>query len=375
METNAVQEVKPNSSKVVPAETKQVLANLSGGSISIFDTERMDKVYAFAVKISASTLVPDHYQNNPPNCFLAMWKAERMGMDFHSFMQVSYVYKGKFGYEAKFVIARLNTSGKFNGPVRWKTEGEIKRNKDGVVTMESTKKWIAYATYMETGEMIDQSFELTTAIRNGWTKEATSKWNTMTEEKGQYQSAIFLGRMYAPEVIMDMQTREEVEDVKDAEVINQTETGKNIFEKGEDVSTEPDPVLDPSKEIKQPAMPKPVETAVAPTPAIVVPASNEPVAQGLVSEATKTPAPAAAPIEPEESLPAEPPVEPAPFKDWLLKKFARESTEIDCCLLSKAWLRTGETLADLNESKLRALRDQWSKFLVFYTKFKAARKV
>jgi hypothetical protein len=79
---------------IIPIETKQQLETfVPRTEISVFDTARMDAIYNFARKISVSSLIPEHYQNNPSNCFLAMWKSERMGMDFHSFMQVSYVHK------------------------------------------------------------------------------------------------------------------------------------------------------------------------------------------------------------------------------------------------------------------------------------------
>jgi hypothetical protein len=354
----------------VPEETRQALTKIAPkGEVSVFDTSKMDALYTLARKISSSNLIPEHYQNNPSNCFLAMWKSERMGMDFHSFMQVSYVLRGKFGYEAKFVIARLNTSGKFKGPIRWKSDGEIKYEKRKVsgvetnreklfVSIDSTKSWTAYAVLKVGEEQIEQTFFLKTAIMNGWTDDPTSKWNTMTEEKGQYQSAVFLGRMYAPEVIMDMQTKEELEDIRDAEYIDATETGRDIFEKGEPVDTAAAPVLDPAMKVRA------ATTAHEPVAAVETPTEVQATPVEIESEYL--------PLTPEEAS-AEPPTNPAAFKMFLLQKFTAEIKELDVFLLTKKWLKMGETTADLSDSMLKNLRGQWDRFTTAYNSFKKSR--
>jgi hypothetical protein len=398
---------------VVPVEVQQSLEKIIPQTeISVFDTARMDALFNFAKKISVSSLIPEHYQNNPSNCFLAMWKSERMGMDFHSFMQVSYVLKGKFGYEAKFVIARLNTSGKFKGPIRWKADGEIKyekriveikiksddpRNPNVVkreklfISIDSTRSWTAFATLRDCNEKIEQTFFLKTAVMNGWTDDPASKWNTMTEEKGQYQSAVFLGRMYAPEVIMDMQTREELENIQDAEAVDVTETGKDIFERGVEVSTVADPVLDPAMQVNMvPEIVKnleppqfagngPSSPAIVPEPQRVAePADVAAVPPAASPIAQETPASQPAeikylPLTAAEAA-GEPPVEPMAFKFYLLRKFTAEQKDLDVFLLSKKWLGMGETASDLSDSKIKNLRGQWVKFLSAYDTFKMSRK-
>lgn len=396
---------------MIPAETVKSLENVvSKHEISVFDTDRMDALFKLATKISNSDLIPDHYRDKPSNCFLAMWKSERMGMDFHSFMQVSYVLKGKFGYEAKFVIARLNTSGKFKGPIRWSTAGEVKYDKRMVdtyknqgnppqkvlikkeklfVSADSTKSWTAFATLKSCDEKIEQTFYLKTAILNGWCEDADSKWNTMTEEKGQYQSAVFLGRMYAPEVIMDMQTREELEDIQAAETIDQTETGRDIFEKGVAVNTAADPVVDPTNMVAAPAEVV-VENANANPPSASVVVNSEPVTTKLPpSMEIKTPvAPvevtvstpvAADKNEPQGLTPEElkkgPPTDPAPLRLWFLTYFSQDCEEMTIFLLGKKWLSMGEELNDLTDQKIKELTTVWwARIVPAFEKFKTDRK-
>jgi hypothetical protein len=51
------------------------------------------------------------------------------------------------------------------------------------------------------------------AKAEGWLDKAGSKWKTMPELMLKYRAAAFFGRLYAPEVLMGMQTSEEVIDI------------------------------------------------------------------------------------------------------------------------------------------------------------------
>jgi hypothetical protein len=52
--------------------------------------------------------------------------------------------------------------------------------------------------------------------KEGWYAKTGSKWQTMPELMLRYRSATFFGRLYAPEILMGMQTSEEVQDIQRA---------------------------------------------------------------------------------------------------------------------------------------------------------------
>ena len=52
------------------------------------------------------------------------------------------------------------------------------------------------------------------ADAEGWTKKNGSKWKTMPELMLSYRAATFFGRMYCPDLLMGMQTADEVEDIQ-----------------------------------------------------------------------------------------------------------------------------------------------------------------
>jgi hypothetical protein len=51
------------------------------------------------------------------------------------------------------------------------------------------------------------------AKAEGWLTKTGSKWITMPELMLKYRAAAFFGRLYAPEVLMGMQTTEEIVDI------------------------------------------------------------------------------------------------------------------------------------------------------------------
>lgn len=364
----------PKNGLLVPTHEAQIT------TVDMFDQNRAKGALMVADMISISTMIPFHYQRNPANVMVAMYRSARLGMDLFAYMETTYPVNGRFGHEAKFIVSLINKSGKFKTPLLYEMTGEIVRNPDGLISPKSTRKCKAYAVLKETGDKISQEVDVNMAFLEGWTKKPgpdktvkTNKWHTMTDVMLQYRAAKFFGNMYCPELVMGLNTREELEDISDAEVIEETETGKDIFEKGEPVDTAPDTVLDPAKEVKQEAAPHAVQTPETTAPA------SDPVPQANAQEKQPTIPENASPVSAADidTLALQdknPPEDVAKFKEWFFKRFASESTDLDVFLLSKKWLSMGQTAADLTESKLKNLRAQWSRFTNAYETFKKSRK-
>lgn len=367
-----------NQKQAVSAQETSVMVSSSKDQITtvdMFDQNRAKSALMVASTIAASSLIPAHYHRRPENVLVAMYRSARLGMDLFAYMEITFPVNGKMGHEAKFIVSRINTSGKFKGPVRYEFSGEIIR-KDGIVQPTSTRKCTAWTKLKDDGERIEQSVDLGMAFREGWMKKTgsdktvkTSKWHTITDEMLQYRAAKFLGNMYCPEAVMGLDMREELEDITDAEVIDEA-AGKDIFEKKDaEVNTEPEPVVDPAKQTAALDPSKEIKAAVVTTPAEPVTHTAVPPEQGQQSDVG-----ASSPAATAATIPDEPPQDPKAFLEWLMIRFASESTEIDVFLMQKKWLPMGGTLADLNNSQLKNLRSQWSKFVPAYDAFKKARK-
>jgi hypothetical protein len=168
------------------------------------DTQAFELQLRKAKVFAASTLVPQQYRNNLPDCVIAMNMANRIGADVLQVMQNLYIVQGKPGWSAQFLIATFNQSGKFSA-MRFEWEGR-----------EGKPDWRcrAYATERATGETIRGAWvSWDMAQKEGWTKKAGSKWLSMPEMMMMYRSAAFLVRTYAPEIAMGLQTAEEIIDV------------------------------------------------------------------------------------------------------------------------------------------------------------------
>lgn len=160
-------------------------------------TQRKAKVFA------NSSLVPDKFRGNVPDCIIALEMAVRMNANPLMVMQNLYIVRGKPSWSAQFLISCINTSGRFT-PIRFKFVGE--KNKDS---------WGCYAVATEKAS--DETLKGSTitigmAKEEGWYQKNGSKWQTMPEQMLMYRAASFFIRVYAPEISNGMYTKEEVED-------------------------------------------------------------------------------------------------------------------------------------------------------------------
>jgi hypothetical protein len=152
-----------------------------------------------ATLLSQSKLIPEAFRGNLPDCVIILELAQRLGASPLAIMQNTYVVHGKPGFSAQFVIAMINSCGRYS-PLRFKVDG------DG-----DEKTCIAWAYELRTGEILEgPPVSIKTAKAEGWYGKNGSKWQTMPELMLRYRAATFFGRMYAPELMMGMRTVEEL---------------------------------------------------------------------------------------------------------------------------------------------------------------------
>jgi len=154
--------------------------------------------------LASSTLVPQQYQNNLPNCVIALNMAQRIGADPMQVMQNLYVVHGRPGWSSQFLIATFNQCGRFTA-MRFEFVGK-----------EGTDAWgcKAYATEKATGEKLEgATITMALAKAEGWVSKSGSKWKTMPQQMLMYRAGAWFVRAYAPELSMGLQTAEEVSDV------------------------------------------------------------------------------------------------------------------------------------------------------------------
>jgi hypothetical protein len=161
-----------------------------------------EKAFEFAQRVAnvfaKSSMVPDHFKNNIGNCMIALNYAARIKADPFMVFQNMFVIHGKPGIEAKLVIALVNQSGRFE-PLQFEYD-------DTGCT--------AFATEIKSGKTLKGPKITPEMVKaEGWLGKNGSKWQTLAPLMYRYRAATYFARVYCPEVLLGMQTKEELEDV------------------------------------------------------------------------------------------------------------------------------------------------------------------
>lgn len=177
------------------------------------DKEMLATNWNAATYLAKSQLVPELYQSNPQNCLVALDMANRTGYSPLMVMQQMIIVKGKPAWSGQMSIGLVNGSGRFAEPLKFTFVGE-----------ENTMSYGCYAsTKNHKGEEIKGTvITMQMAMDEGWLDKSGSKWKTMPTQMLQYRAGAFFARIHCPDVLLGMQTIEEVNDVYGYEEQKQT---------------------------------------------------------------------------------------------------------------------------------------------------------
>jgi len=176
---------------------------------AVAPTNKGKELWDFASALSRSTIIPKAFQGNAANCFVALDMANRMGASPMEVMQNIYVVHGTPGFSAKYAIAMANRSGIFKGPICFEERGT-----------GANLEVEAYAIVRETGQRISFTASMAMAKAEKW--DSNPKYRSMPGVMLRYRAASLMIRTSCPEVLLGMQTAEEVEDVRYARSVEAT---------------------------------------------------------------------------------------------------------------------------------------------------------
>lgn len=199
-----------------------------------------------AVLFSESTMVPNNYrakitkgwgdkatsEDNPAakaNCIIALNMSQRMNADPLMIMQNLHVIEGRPSWSSQFIIAAINSCGRYS-PLRFDlVQGEEidasyttyeweNRQKVAKVTTVKVRNvtCVAWAVELATKTRLESpKVSMEMAVNEGWYSKNGSKWQSMPDLMLRYRSAAFFGRIYAPELLMGLPSAEESRDIID----------------------------------------------------------------------------------------------------------------------------------------------------------------
>lgn len=202
MSEETVEETLPEVVEILPPE--QAMDQL-------IVPEKFEHLQRVASMFSKSSIVPDHYRGNVANCSIALYMAYGLKCDPLLLMQHSYTVGGKMGFEAKFVIALANTRGPFENGIEFKLTGKgdniaaVAKGK-----LKSSGKYVSGPTI--TMQQV-KALGWDVIKKKDGSRIPNPQWTHNRELMLQYRAATYLVRLHCPELMMGLQTVEELHDV------------------------------------------------------------------------------------------------------------------------------------------------------------------
>lgn len=173
---------------------------------------------------------PEANPNGVSNCIIALNMAQRLGADPMMIMQNLYLVDGRPSWSSQFIIAAINSSGRYS-PLRFDISGgdedteipyavtewvysQATNKKEPVESNQVARvknfKCVAWVIEKATGERLESTpITMEMAVKEGWYQKNGSKWQSMPEQMLRYRAASFFGRIYAPDLLMGLRTQEE----------------------------------------------------------------------------------------------------------------------------------------------------------------------
>ena len=182
------------------------------GESSIYkNTDSFEFAQRQAKSLCESDLVPISYrgQKGLPNCLVALEMSKRMNLSPLTVMQNLNIIHGRPTWSAQFISSQIMGCGRFeNFDYLVKGEGET-------LEVQCIAKRIADQKIIK-GTAVSMKM----ARLEGWTKNP--KYTSMPELMLRNRAATFFGRQYIPDLLLGVQTSEEVVDIQPLDVTPET---------------------------------------------------------------------------------------------------------------------------------------------------------
>ena len=193
--------------------TTDITTTNQEGNSSIYQSvDSFEFAQRQAKSLCESDLVPKSYQGQKglSNCLVALEMSKRMNLSPLTVMQNLNIIHGTPSWSAQFISSQILGCGRF-------------KNFDYVVSGEGS----SLSVYCEAIRVEDNkkvkgtTVSMKMAREEGWTRN--SKYTSMPELMLRNRAATFFGRQYIPDLLLGVQTSEEVVDIQPLDVTPQSE--------------------------------------------------------------------------------------------------------------------------------------------------------
>ena len=193
--------------------TSELTKNNINGESSIYENpDSFEFAQRQAKSLCESNLVPTSYQGQKglPNCLVALEMSKRMNLSPLTVMQNLNIIHGTPSWSAQFISSQILGCGRFeNFDYLVKGEGQTLEVQCIAKRVEDQKIVKGTAVSMKMARL------------EGWTRN--SKYTSMPEVMLRNRAATFFGRQFIPDLLLGVQTSEEVVDIQPLNVTPEIE--------------------------------------------------------------------------------------------------------------------------------------------------------
>ncbi|EPQ8348486.1 RecT family recombinase [Escherichia coli] len=208
-------------------------------NVAVFSPQSLAAIQTFSqVMASGMATVPEHLRGNPSDCMAITMQAMQWQMNPYAVAQKTFVVNGVLGYEAQLVNAVISTRGPLTGRIEYDWFGpwekiigkfEIRKSDKGKeyrvpgwkLTDENGIGVRVQATLR--GESKPRVLEL--LLAQARTRNSTL-WADDPRQQLAYLALKRWARLYCPEVILGVYTRDELDEPQE-KIINPVQEHKN----------------------------------------------------------------------------------------------------------------------------------------------------
>ena len=193
--------------------TTDITTQNTDGESSIYQSQNsFEFAQRQAKSLCESNLVPQSYQGQKglPNCLVALEMSKRMNLSPLTVMQNLNIIHGTPSWSAQFISSQILGCGRFT-------------NFDYIVSGQGeTLEVQCIAKRVEDQKIVKGTpVSMRMAKLEGWTRN--SKYQSMPELMLRNRAATFFGRQYIPDLLLGVQTSEEVVDIQPLNVTPETD--------------------------------------------------------------------------------------------------------------------------------------------------------
>ena len=193
--------------------TSDITTNNIDNESSIYQSQNsFEFAQRQAKTLCESNLVPQSYQGQKglPNCLVALEMSKRMNLSPLTVMQNLNIIHGTPSWSAQFISSQILGCGRFT-------------NFDYIVSGQGeTLEVQCIAKRVEDQKIVKVTpVSMRMAKLEGWTRN--SKYQSMPELMLRNRAATFFGRQYIPDLLLGVQTSEEVVDIQPLNVTPETD--------------------------------------------------------------------------------------------------------------------------------------------------------